>query len=249
MSVQHQTGFYVCRTAVDGSACEIEVRADATAPGFWHAMELVQGACEYALWVHLLGLGRGVILHASSVVADGRSLAFSGREQAGKTSFAKIMGAAGFGVAHDESTLLTLEGDRVLTWSHPLRRRAFAATPLCAKTSAVAFIRPGGATRIRRLPEAESVMRLLYHSGVRSARYLDEKGGRRAHVLNEVGAEIWQLADGTRDLKTITAALTEAFDGPHEEMERDVHEFLAQLAELGLCQLDAGLPREGENRA
>ena len=56
-------------------------------------------------------------------------------------------------------------------------------------------------------------------------------------VLNEVGARIWSLADGARTLRQITAALCDEYDVSQAQVEADVSDFVAQLAERGIVSL------------
>ena len=58
----------------------------------------------------------------------------------------------------------------------------------------------------------------------------------RIYTLNEVGATIWRLLDGNRDLETIWSELIEEFDVSHEDLRRDIAEFMERLAVLDLVQ-------------
>jgi pyrroloquinoline quinone biosynthesis protein D len=51
--------------------------------------------------------------------------------------------------------------------------------------------------------------------------------------LNLLGGEIWKLCNGTRDVAAIVEELLPRFDVEREELERDVAEFLADLAARG----------------
>jgi len=53
------------------------------------------------------------------------------------------------------------------------------------------------------------------------------------HQLNYVGGSIWQLCDGSRDLKAIAEALQQEFDVEPEELEDDVRVFVQDLVERG----------------
>ena len=55
----------------------------------------------------------------------------------------------------------------------------------------------------------------------------------RITELNLLGGEIWKLCDGTRDVGAIVEALLPRFEVEREELERDVEEFLADLAARG----------------
>jgi Uncharacterised nucleotidyltransferase/Coenzyme PQQ synthesis protein D (PqqD) len=56
------------------------------------------------------------------------------------------------------------------------------------------------------------------------------------HMLNDVGAAIWSRLDGSRTVDTLVAELSEVFEVDSDRVARDVHEFLAQLAQLGLLE-------------
>lgn len=61
---------------------------------------------------------------------------------------------------------------------------------------------------------------------------LPDKG--EVKVLNEVGAQIWTLADGTRSVRDIIAALCTEFEVPPAVAEADTLKFLAELQRKGL---------------
>ena len=58
-------------------------------------------------------------------------------------------------------------------------------------------------------------------------------------VLNEVGAHIWTLADGSRSVREISAAVCRAYDVPPAEAEADTLKFLTELQQKGLITLRA----------
>ena len=47
--------------------------------------------------------------------------------------------------------------------------------------------------------------------------------------LNETGVFIWELIDGKRDIRDITARMAEEFDVGPDEAEKDILEFLEQV--------------------
>ena len=50
---------------------------------------------------------------------------------------------------------------------------------------------------------------------------------------------IWRAFDGTSDAATLAAALISDFEGTTvDELERDIEEFAAELADSGLVELD-----------
>ena len=50
--------------------------------------------------------------------------------------------------------------------------------------------------------------------------------------LNETGAFIWELIDGKRDIKDITARMAEEFEVDLAEAEKDIMMFLEQVQEF-----------------
>lgn len=52
------------------------------------------------------------------------------------------------------------------------------------------------------------------------------------YVLNDVGARIWELIDGKREVSEIIGIIKEEFDSP-EDVERDVIEFITDLERIG----------------
>jgi hypothetical protein len=66
---------------------------------------------------------------------------------------------------------------------------------------------------------------------------LPEKG--QVKVLNEVGAQIWALADGSRSVREISAAVCREYDVPPAVAEADTLKFLAELHQKGLIIIRA----------
>jgi hypothetical protein len=58
-------------------------------------------------------------------------------------------------------------------------------------------------------------------------------------VLNEVGAQIWTLADGSRTVREIIAAVCAEFEASPAVVEADTLEFLAELQHKGLITIRA----------
>ncbi len=66
---------------------------------------------------------------------------------------------------------------------------------------------------------------------------LPDKG--EVKVLNEVGAQIWMLADGSRSVRDIVAALCAEFEASPVEVEADTLRFLSELQQKGLITVRA----------
>lgn len=52
------------------------------------------------------------------------------------------------------------------------------------------------------------------------------------YVLNEVGARIWELIDGKKDVSEIVSIIKNEFDSP-PDVERDIMEFISDLEHIG----------------
>lgn len=63
-------------------------------------------------------------------------------------------------------------------------------------------------------------------------------------VLNEVGAAIWRLADGTRSVRQIVQLICQEYQVESTQAEHDACEFLDLLVERGLIALSNGVAPE-----
>ena len=80
-------------------------------------------------------------------------------------------------------------------------------------------------------PTAQARGRLLDREAVI---VLPDKG--EVKVLNEVGARIWALADGSRSVREIAAAVASRYAVSPVEAEADTIEFLCELREKALIE-------------
>jgi hypothetical protein len=53
------------------------------------------------------------------------------------------------------------------------------------------------------------------------------------YTLNEVGARIWELVDGTRTVEQIRDVIVEEYEVSLREAEKDLMELLGQLQHIG----------------
>jgi hypothetical protein len=60
------------------------------------------------------------------------------------------------------------------------------------------------------------------------------QSGGTALPVNESGARIWALCDGTRSVDDIVEALVSYYEAPRSEVDRDAREFLEKLVSHGL---------------
>ena len=66
---------------------------------------------------------------------------------------------------------------------------------------------------------------------------LPEQG--QVKVLNEVGARIWDLADGSRTVRDIATAICLEYQVEPARAEADTLDFVAELVERGVVSLSA----------
>lgn len=66
----------------------------------------------------------------------------------------------------------------------------------------------------------------------------------KVKVLNQVGARIWELADGSRSVADIAAQISHEYQVGVDEAQADAWEFIQQLVERGLLWLSEQ-PRSG----
>ncbi|MDN4484194.1 PqqD family protein [Demequina lignilytica] len=60
------------------------------------------------------------------------------------------------------------------------------------------------------------------------------------YIFEGTAFEIWTRIDGTRAEAQVVEELAEVYEAPAEEIAPQVHDFVAQLLELGLVAGDAG---------
>ncbi|MCS6829857.1 MAG: PqqD family protein [Armatimonadota bacterium] len=60
---------------------------------------------------------------------------------------------------------------------------------------------------------------------------------RELHSLNEVGTEIWRMADGSRTLRQIAQELSQIYEITPEEVLLDVLAFAQELVDKGVAFL------------
>ncbi len=63
---------------------------------------------------------------------------------------------------------------------------------------------------------------------------LDFSSEKQFHQLNDVGARIWELCDGTNNYQQIEQVLCDEFDIDSNEASRDLRAFIDELQQLQL---------------
>jgi hypothetical protein len=54
------------------------------------------------------------------------------------------------------------------------------------------------------------------------------------YALDEVSGRVWELCDGTRDVSSVVAALSEEYEAPIETIRADIQEFLEEMVDEAL---------------
>ena len=72
------------------------------------------------------------------------------------------------------------------------------------------------------------------------------KDGKFLHRLNEVGTEIWKLADGSFTTDEIISHVLSEFDVSMQIARQDVLKFIEDLSQLGLLELSSTENQSGE---
>jgi len=85
-------------------------------------------------------------------------------------------------------------------------------------------------TRVRPNPE-------LLSSELEGEAVILDLGSGVYFGLNPVGARVWELLRGGRDLRSVQAALLEEFDVPASRCEADLLELVRRMAADGLVQV------------
>ena len=63
----------------------------------------------------------------------------------------------------------------------------------------------------------------------------DAKEGK-VHILNRVGAFIWDLCNGENTLEDISRAVAESFEVDEETAQKDIKEFIEELQGMDLLE-------------
>jgi hypothetical protein len=69
----------------------------------------------------------------------------------------------------------------------------------------------------------------------------------RVKVLNEVGARIWALADGSRTVHEIISTLRAEYEADPQEIEKDALAFLETLADQGALSFSPEAAPHGQD--
>ena len=68
---------------------------------------------------------------------------------------------------------------------------------------------------------------------------------REVHLLNETAARVWELLEAPRTTADLLGALRAEFDGPAEDIGRDLELLITDLTQKGLVEPDPATPSGG----
>jgi pyrroloquinoline quinone biosynthesis protein D len=72
-----------------------------------------------------------------------------------------------------------------------------------------------------------------------------DPAGSTLRGLNETGARVWELVDGTRAIRAIAETIAAEYSAPVDEVLADVMTFLSQLADRALVTIRDPDPARG----
>jgi hypothetical protein len=84
-----------------------------------------------------------------------------------------------------------------------------------------------------KLVPAKNVVSIVH--GTRTV-LMDTRGGHY-WGLDDVGSRIWTLAQRGYSVAAITKKLSEEYDAPEEQLDRDVERFVASMCQLKLLEV------------
>lgn len=120
---------------------------------------------EEALTINLLAQGRGILLHASGVIDNGRGLLFNGVSGAGKSTMATLWeGREGVTVLSDDRVIVRERDGRFWAYGTPWHGDARILSPEAAPLERIFVLRHAEANEVTRLESAGAVSQLLARS-------------------------------------------------------------------------------------
>ena len=109
-----------------------------------------------------LTLGKGVYLHAASVVKDGEGYVFMGPSEAGKTTVAGLSRDVGLEVVDEELTCVAISGGRVRLMGTPFfQKSGFVGRPLDVPLRRVYFLSKASRDAVTALPQPRALAALV----------------------------------------------------------------------------------------
>ena len=76
------------------------------------------------------------------------------------------------------------------------------------------------------IPNSDILSRIVDNEAV-----LVLPGKGKVKVLNEVGAAVWQLINGKRNIQQISSEISKQFEGDQQTIEQDILHFIVELTE------------------
>lgn len=115
---------------------------------------------EYLL-ARLLGRRGGMVLHATTLLADGGAYVFCGHSGAGKSTMAEQAESAGAEVLSDDRTILTADGGELRAWGTPWHGTYRRGSPGSAPVRGVWLLVQAAEDRIVPIPAAQAFNELF----------------------------------------------------------------------------------------
>lgn len=151
----------------------------------------------------------GAMLHASSVLVEGRAMLFTGMSGAGKTTIARLWRTHGATILNDERNLIRPSGEQIMAGASPWHGEENQVNPAIAPLAAIFYLKQSAENSLRPLSVVESLPRLLTTTFVPvflpdgPERTLNSLGA----ILERVPAYELSFTPGTRALELCRSAI------------------------------------------
>lgn len=103
----------------------------------------------------------GIMLHASSVMAEGRVLVFAGMSGAGKTTMGRLWRDHGGALLNDERTLIHNAHGGVQAGASPWHGEENKVNPATGPLAGIFFLNQAASNQLRRMPVTEGVAKMM----------------------------------------------------------------------------------------
>lgn len=133
----------------------------------WSARYLIQPLIRY-LFVNILALHGGIMLHGSAVKIGGKVFVFSGRSGSGKTTISGLFKKAGMKVLSDECVVMCKRGGHTYAYGTPWPGGGRMAEPDGAPLAALCFISHGMRNTLRKVDVKEAAKNILHQAVVQA---------------------------------------------------------------------------------
>lgn len=133
----------------------------------WSVRYMIQPLIRY-LFINILALDDGIMIHGAVVKIDGRAYIFSGRSGSGKTTISGLFKAAGLKVMTDENVVIRRRDGQVYAYGTPWPGGGRMAAPDSAPVGAICFISHGTENTLRKTDVKQAAKNILHQSIVQT---------------------------------------------------------------------------------